>query len=141
MRYRGGRYVVDGTRGRQGLRDAPLRLVPPSPVPQIDWEDAVRRIARIRRRQLALVGVVGALTVAGPVAVASLHVSHARGIVATVSAMAATALVGWAALDRSLRRVVDGLGRSARVLAGLAATDPLTGLPNHRAFQERLRTR
>ena len=140
MRYRGGRYVVDRTRGRQGLREAPLRMVPvpSSPVPQIDWEDAVRRIARIRRRQLALVGVVGALTVAGPVAVASLHVSHARDIVLTVSAMAATALVGWAALDRALRGVVDGLGRSARVLAGLAATDPLTELPNHRAFQERL---
>ena len=88
MRYRRSRYVVDGTRGREGLRDAPLRLVPPSPVPQVDWEEAVRRIARIRRRQLGLVGVVGALTVAGPVAVASLHVSHARGIVATVSAMA-----------------------------------------------------
>ena len=55
--------------------------------------------------------------------------------------MAATALVGWAALDRSLRRVVNALGRSARVLAGLAATDPLTGLANHRTFHEQLRPR
>ncbi|HMN99417.1 MAG TPA: diguanylate cyclase [Miltoncostaeaceae bacterium] len=138
MRYRRSRCVADGTRGRQGLRDAPLRLVPPSPVPQVDWEDAVRRIAWIRRRQLALVGVVAALTVAAPVAVATLHVAHARPIVVVVGAVAAAALVGWAALDRALRRVVDGLGRSARVLAGLAATDPLTELPNHRAFQERL---
>jgi diguanylate cyclase (GGDEF)-like protein/putative nucleotidyltransferase with HDIG domain len=128
LRYQGGRYEVDGTRGRRGLREAPLRLVPPSPVPQVDWEDAVGRIARIRRRQMGLVAAAGALTVAG----------HARGGVAVAIALAAAALAGWAALDRSLRRVVDGLGQSARVLAGLAATDPLTELPNHRAFQERL---
>ena len=138
MRYRTDRYVIDGPRGRDGDQPAPLRLVPASPIPQIDWQDAVRRIARIRRGQMGLMAVVALLTVAGPVAVASLHWSHALSVVAVVSALVAVALVAWAVLDRSLRGVVGGLGQSARVLAGLAATDPLTELPNHRAFQERL---
>ena len=138
MRYRTDRYVIDGPRGRDGEHPAPLRLVPASPIPQIDWEDAVRRIACIRRGQMGLMAVVGLLTVAGPVAVASLHWSHALSVVAVASALVAVALVAWAVLDRSLRGVVGGLGQSARVLAGLAATDPLTELPNHRAFQERL---
>jgi diguanylate cyclase (GGDEF)-like protein/putative nucleotidyltransferase with HDIG domain len=138
MRYRRGRFVVDATRGRDGLRPATLRMVPPPPLPEIDWEQAVRRIARIRVGQLGLVGAVGGLSVAGPVALAALQASHAREILTAVAASAVAALAGWLALDRRLRRVVDGLGRSARALEGLAATDPLTELPNHRAFQERL---
>ena len=138
MRYRTDRYVIDGPRGRDGFRPAPLRLIPASPIPQIDWEDAVRRIVRIRRGQMGLIAVVALLTVAGPVAVTSLHWSRALSVVAVVSALVAVALIAWVVLDRSLRDVVGGLGQSARVLAGLAATDPLTELPNHRAFQQRL---
>ena len=129
---------MDGTRGRDGQGVAPVRLVPPSPVPQVDPEHAVRRIATIRRRQLGLIGIVAGATVAGPVVVATMRMAHERPVVAAASATAAAALAGWAVLDRALRRAVDGLGQSARVLAGLAATDPLTELPNHRAFQERL---
>jgi hypothetical protein len=119
MRYRRGRFVVDATRGRHGLRPATRRMVPPPPpLPEIDWEQAVRRIARIRVGQLGLVGAVGGLSVAGPVALAALQASHAREVLTAVAASAAAALAGWLALDRRLRRVVDGLGRSARALEG-----------------------
>ena len=138
MRYRSGRYLVEGPRGRGGARPAPLRLAPASPVPQMDWEDAVRRITRIRVAQTALLATVAALTVAGPVGVASLHWSHALPVIATVGAALGVALSSWTVLDRSMRRLVAALAQSARVLAGLAATDPLTELPNHRAFHERL---
>ena len=138
MRYRSDRYVVEGPRGRAGARPAPLRLLPASPIPQMDWEDAVRRIGRIRAAQTALLAFVGALTMAGPVGVASLHWSYALSVVATVSAGLGLALSSWTILDRSMRRLVAALAQSARVLAGLAATDPLTELPNHRAFHERL---
>ena len=131
MRYRTGRYVLDTPR-------SPLRFVPPQPVPQIDWEEAGRQIRRLRRGQIALLLVVGVVTVAAPAVVGSLHGSHALAVVGAASALVACALAAWMVLDRSMRRVIEALGQSARVLAGLAATDPLTELPNHRAFQERL---
>ena len=77
----------------------------PSPAPQVDWELAVRRVARIRLGRLAIVGAVGALSVAGPVALAASNAS-ARQILTAVAVSGAAALAGWIALDRQMRRVI-----------------------------------
>lgn len=55
-----------------------------------------------------------------------------------VGAFVAASLVLWVLVQRGQRRMVGALDDAAQRLAGLAASDPLTGLANHGEFHARL---
>ncbi len=140
LRYRDGVFAVDSTRGRTGARAAPLRAVkaPTAAALLADWRDAGRRIARVRRLQGALLGGLGVAGIGGSAAPLQLGVGGEGAVVALLSVLLAAAVGVWASLGRARSRAIGALELSAGLLADLAATDPLTELPNHRAFHERL---
>ena len=140
LRYRDGLYAVDTTRGREGARAAPLRPVdgPTSAALLADWREAGRRIARVRRLQGALLGGLGVAGIGGSAAILQTGAGGEGAVVVLLSVLLGAAVGVWASLGRALSRAIGALELSAGLLADLAATDPLTELPNHRSFHERL---
>jgi diguanylate cyclase (GGDEF)-like protein len=143
IRYRGDLYELDAAHGRTRHGDAALRRVEEAGAGALlaDWRDAGRRIAGIRRRQGLMLGGLGA---AGAASAAVLLRTAGDGsgaetaLAGLLGGLAVASVAVWWLPGRAMARAIGSLEASAALLADLAATDPLTELPNHRAFHERL---